>query len=240
MFPHLPSTQDVVKDKAAQGALEGLVIEALVQTQGRGRHGRVWVSESGNAFFSFLLRPVCRAEAVGPMALLAGLAVARAVRALVRNPEDVILKWPNDVLLAGKKCAGILIEAELQGPDIVWLIVGVGLNVCLAPLDNTVAVQDFSAVPLARAACIGHILENFSELYTAWHRNGFDVIRKEWLALSLPLGAELSVKMGQHIMKGTFQGLDPAGNLLLCQEEGGIKTITAGEVFLSGAEGQGE
>jgi BirA family transcriptional regulator, biotin operon repressor / biotin---[acetyl-CoA-carboxylase] ligase len=178
-----PSTQDALRARAREGAPEGLCIHALRQTSGYGRHGRVWEGLEGNLFLSFLLRPVCDAEQATQMALVTGEALAGAMRGWLDEPGILTLKWPNDVLLQGQKCAGILIESELApggGGAVEWLAVGVGVNLKAAPQGP------FSALSAhcARAPGVEEFRDVFlgvmAESYSRWQRDGFEAIRAQW------------------------------------------------------------
>ncbi|PYP59320.1 MAG: biotin--[acetyl-CoA-carboxylase] ligase [Gemmatimonadetes bacterium] len=127
LFRQLGSTLDALHDLGAQGAVAGTAVIAEEQTAGRGRDGRTWHSPAGGVWLGVLLRPG-RVE-LGVMSVRVGLAVADAVDALLGRPE-ARLKWPNDVLLAERKLAGILCEGRWQGEALQWLAVGVGVNVC--------------------------------------------------------------------------------------------------------------
>ena len=127
LFRELPSTLDAVHDLGAQGAAAGTTVVAEEQTAGRGRDGRTWHSPVGGVWLGVLLRPA-RAD-LGVMSVRVGLAVADAVDAVLGRAE-ARLKWPNDVLLAERKLAGILCEGRWQGDAVQWLAVGVGVNVC--------------------------------------------------------------------------------------------------------------
>jgi len=129
LFRQLGSTLDAIHELAAQGAPAGTVVVAEEQTAGRGRDGRTWHSPAGGVWLGMLLRPA-RAE-LGVMSVRVGLAVADAVDAMLGRVETR-LKWPNDVLLAEHKLAGILCEGRWHGETLQWLAVGVGMNVCNA------------------------------------------------------------------------------------------------------------
>ncbi|HEY6158658.1 MAG TPA: biotin--[acetyl-CoA-carboxylase] ligase, partial [Gemmatimonadales bacterium] len=135
VFRQLGSTLDAVHDLGGQGAAAGTTVIAEEQTAGRGRDGRSWHSPVGGVWLGMLLRPA-RVE-LGVMSVRVGLAVADAVDALLGRPETR-LKWPNDVLLAERKLAGILCEGRWQGEALQWLAVGVGANVC-NPIPGAVA-----------------------------------------------------------------------------------------------------
>ena len=122
------STNDVLRGMAEQGAMEGTAVVAQTQTHGRGRQHRPWHSPPGlGLYLSVLLRPPWAASESGALALLAGVAVAQALKQL--GLPDVKLKWPNDVLAGGKKICGVLIEPVLKGDHIEFAVVGIGVNV---------------------------------------------------------------------------------------------------------------
>ena len=126
VFRTLPSSLDAIHDVAAQGAPSGTVILAEEQTAGRGRDGRTWRSPVGGVWLAMLLRPPV--STAGALSLRIGLVVADVVDELLHAPRGQ-LKWPNDVLLEGRKVAGILSEGRWQGETLQWLAVGVGMNV---------------------------------------------------------------------------------------------------------------
>ena len=204
----LDSTQARAKELAAQSAQEGTCVQALAQNSGHGRHGREWVSPRGNLYLSFILRPKCEIRDMPQLSLVTALALAAVI-----NHDDLTLKWPNDILIGGKKCAGILLEREGDA-----LIVGVGVNTKSAP---------------EGAACVDvkrdQFLDQFDIFYQSCLAGGFAKIRAQWLEKSYAPGTKMSVKNGSHIIQGAFIGLDSTGNLLL-EREGEIKIISAGEI----------
>lgn len=103
------STQEILKGMARLEEPEGKVIHAFEQKNGTGRHGRPWISEKGNLYLSLLLRPECHAQKVTQFSLLTSLAIADSIQTYMTKPESLMLKWPNDVLISGEKCAGILL-----------------------------------------------------------------------------------------------------------------------------------
>lgn len=227
------STQDIAKDLASRGQAEGLVIHALEQNAGRGRHGREWVSESGNLYLSMLLLPACHAQKLGQLSLLTGLALARAVLPFLEKSDVLQLKWPNDVLLDGRKCAGLLLETELNAAgDVEFCVVGIGLNLVSAPQDIWASVADYSAKVPQVNEMRDLFLAEFGALYSEWMLNGFDGIAKDWLVAAHRKGTPLKVKVGEHVEDGTFHAIDDAGNLLLLDRASELKVISAGEVYL--------
>ncbi len=207
----LPSTQDVCRARARDGGQQGLVIQALNQSAGKGRHGREWVSSEGNLTFSFILRPDCDVKLIGQISVMVGVALAKTVG------NGAWLKWPNDVLIDEGKCAGILIDSDLSGQNVNWLVVGVGVNTLSAP-------EIGAALSAERDGFRDRLLENIAVYYARWRDSGFADIRVEWIEASYPKGTMLNV--------GVFEDLDEFGNLIVLDEQNQRETISAGDVYL--------
>src|SRR5690606_32282573 len=127
----LGSTQDALKAVASERP-EGFAVQARRQEGGKGRQGRQWISPEGNLYLSVLLKPAkVEAVHVGQLSFVAALAVAKTVASYLK--DGLMLKWPNDVLLAGKKCAGILLETDVKDGKVRWVAVGIGVNIASAP-----------------------------------------------------------------------------------------------------------
>ena len=233
----ITSTQDILKDRAASSEAQGLVIAAGEQTAGRGRHGRAWVSGKGNLYASLLLRPKIDPRESGQFALLTGLSVYQAVRTHLKEDVPLVLKWPNDILLDGRKCCGILVESDIAGDRLNWLAVGIGLNIETAAIAGSACLSDYAPAFPSAGDILGDILQKISDNDSLWQEQGFDAIRREWIERSFPSGQAISVKIGEKVESGAYQGLDPQGNLLmLCAQTGKEKVIAAGEVFPAGHE----
>lgn len=233
-FDNLSSTQETVKDRAAKGEAEGLVVQALEQTGGKGRHGREWVSPKGNLYLSILLKPDCDVRRLGEFSFIAALALYETVFEYVQDQSLVVLKWPNDVLLGGKKCAGILLESGLK-PDgkVDWLVVGIGLNIVSAPPIGS-ALADYAQNPPDIGLIRDKLLAHIDTYMSLWHSKGFNEIRRLWLSRAHKSGAPLQIKLGETLKQGYFHAIDEGGNLLLRLENGGIETITAGDIYAIG------
>jgi BirA family biotin operon repressor/biotin-[acetyl-CoA-carboxylase] ligase len=223
----LSSTQDALKALALTGAVEGACVQALQQESGRGRHGREWISPPGNLYISILLKPDCSAAEAGQISFVAALAVAKAIAAYMN--EALFLKWPNDVFLAGKKCAGILLESDIEKNKINWLALGIGVNISSAPPEGN-AVGKQVDVNAFRDTLLKH-LEHY---YALWRDEGFEKIRTEWLALAHPVETKIAVKSGSNSIEGKFRDIDADGNLLLEDAQRNIRRISAGDVLLTG------
>ncbi len=229
-YDSLPSTQDAAKEKAQAGAEQGLVVQALEQTGGKGRHGREWVSPKGNLYLSILLRPECQAQQAGQLSFVAALALSAVLDEYLDDKSQKILKWPNDVLLAGKKCAGILLETELSENKVEWLVIGIGLNVVSAP-DIGTALQDYTDKPLILDEIRDALLDHLGSYYALWRSKGFSEIRSLWLERAHKPGTELQIKLGERLNQSYFHDIDENGNLLLRSDSGEIQVITAGDVY---------
>ncbi|MFN3701788.1 MAG: biotin--[acetyl-CoA-carboxylase] ligase [Alphaproteobacteria bacterium] len=225
------STQELLKEMARMNEPEGKVVHAFEQSKGHGRHGRPWVSEKGNLYLSFLLRPDCQAQRITQFSLLTANALAETILSFIDEPEKLMLKWPNDVFLDGQKCAGILLETEIAACGAVrWLVVGVGVNIHNPPLDIGVGVQNFTKQSVDLLAFRDSFLKNMANAYSDWNTEPFDSIRQKWLSKAHKPGTPMKIKIGTQIEQGIFHDLDKEGNLMLQDGQQRIKTVSAGEV----------
>lgn len=221
------STNDEARRRAEAGGAEHgpLWITAERQTAGRGRRGRTWQTLDGNLAATLLLRP--KASPPAQLSFAAALAVADMVSAYAPQAA-VTVKWPNDVLLEGKKLAGILLEAGAG-----WLAVGVGINLANFP-DGTefpaTSVAAQGVTPPRPEAALALLAARFAHWQAVWEAHGFEPLRRAWLARAGGLGAAIRARLPHEEAHGAFEGIDGTGALLLRQPEG-LRAITAGEVF---------
>jgi BirA family biotin operon repressor/biotin-[acetyl-CoA-carboxylase] ligase len=222
------STNDDAKHAAESGAEEGLVVWALQQSAGRGRQGRQWQSPEGNLYCSILLRPKVALREWGKYSFVAALVLYEAVHFYVnaRGDKAVELKWPNDVLVNGKKISGILLESG-KG----YLAVGMGLNVRQMPENPIYPVTSFAAercdAPLDQI--LNKILEALDAWYSRMNKEGFAPIRTAWL--SRARRGVLRVRQPNGDIQGQFADLDEEGNLRLILADGTEKSFSTGDVF---------
>lgn len=225
------STQDIIKGMGRLHEPEGKVVQAFEQTKGQGRHGRPWISEKGNVYLSILLRPDCHASRVTQFSLVTALALSETIQNYMIEPERLKLKWPNDIQIDGEKCAGILLETELnENGGVKWLAIGTGVNISNPPIGMGVGVQDYSEQIIDLISFRNAYLKNMAILYNRWNRDEFDAIRKAWIEKAHAKDTPMEVKIGVQIERGFYHGLDEAGNLLLRDNEFRIKTVSAGEI----------
>lgn len=229
----LPSTSDLCRTLAAAGEPEGFAALARRQTAGRGSRGRDWQSPPGNLFLSALLRPREPARHAAQWSLLAGVALAEALSPRLPDPSALRLKWPNDLLLADAKLAGILVDSA-AGADggLDWLVIGVGANLAVAPEVPGRAVAALAEV--APAPPPEDVARDFLAALDVWRRrrllDGFAPIRAAWLARAPEIGAPISLRIGAETLGGGFAGLGEDGSLLM-QTGGRVHAFGAGEVL---------
>ncbi len=235
VYDSIDSTNEEARRLAVDGAPEGTVVWAREQTAGRGRRGRSWVSDAGNLYCSLLLRPDCHAYKAMQLSFVASLAMAEAIASVLPKGTFVNCKWPNDVLVEGRKVSGILLESQtvpLGGMD--WLVIGAGLNVNDHPED-----VEFPATSLKREGCkdvsVERMLETFCLRFLAgfvtWKNLGFQPTRKAWIRRAAWIGKEITVRLERETLRGEFKSLDKDGALILLQD-GNERRITAGDVFV--------
>lgn len=230
------STNLEARELADAGADEGTIVWAKRQEQGVGRRGRQWSSPEGNLYCSLILRPECDPSAAARLSFLTALAIRRAVTKFVKSGTDVHLKWPNDVLIEGRKSAGILLESKMK-PDgqMSYVIVGTGINISTYP-EHTDGLPAISLAKVGANVTVADFLSAyahaFHDLYMSWKRKGFAPIWEEWLAHATGLGERITVRLSNETLEGIFSDLDETGALILTMDSGERKMITAGEVFL--------
>lgn len=211
------STQEEAWRLIRRGTPNGTILTAEVQTAGRGRRGRGWDSPLGNLYASILLRGVERPH---ELSFVSGLAVADA---LDPYAEGVALKWPNDVLVDGKKIAGILIEAEEQS-----VVIGIGINLAHHPEG-----LPYPATDLAGRVTASELLPTLAHALAArldeWKTLGFRNVREAWLERAWRLGARVTIEVGGTKQRetGAFAGIDEEGALLL---DPGMRRVLAGSL----------
>ncbi len=209
-FETVISTNDT-----AVGLSPFTLVTADTQTGGRGRYGRQWISDRGNLFFSAVLPLDTQSADFMPFA--AGLAVVKAL-----HPLPVQLKWPNDVLLNGRKIAGILLERTDN-----TLIIGIGINLVTAPATGTL----YPAGHLSGAFSPTYLIERLADNLYQYSQTDWNTIRTKWLQQAVGLGQTITVRLAHETITGTFIDLSPAGALIL-QQGTATKHIVAGDIFL--------
>lgn len=233
----LPSTNERARTLAAKGFPEGLTVIAREQTAGRGRLGRDWTAPPGGLWMSVLLRPSLAPAEIAGITLTAAVAVAEAID--LAAGVAVGIKWPNDLLVGGRKVCGILTELAAEADRVNHVIVGIGINANLdrealpaaAPTPPTslrlAAGRDISLPRLAAA-----VLDRLEAWYGRFKAEGFEPVRRRWTELSVTLGQPVTVSLPGLTMAGTARELAPDGALILELPDGSRRTVAAGDVTL--------
>ncbi len=222
----LPSTQDAAIAAAKSGDPGRLAILAAEQTKGRGSRGRAWTGASGNLHVSALFRPEELAPQPGFWALMAGISLHECVAAYLPDTDALKLKWPNDLMHQGAKLGGILIDSAITAHGMLdWVVIGLGVNLRVAPTIEGRATAALAGAPIPPAALAAKLLQSFDH----WTLRPFQELRDAWLDRAQPIGTWLSITTGTSTCAGAFAGLADDGALLL---SGHATPITTGEVFV--------
>lgn len=237
------STNTEALARAAAGEAGPVWVMARRQTKGRGRSGRAWTSDPGNLYASLLQRLRCPQSVVHQLSLLSGVAVFDAVRAVAdAHPlPGLRLKWPNDVLIGGAKCAGILPESQHGGASgEVIVVIGIGINLSSHPDDlgrpaTHLAAHGMHVAPEQMLPTLAQAMATWLEVWDCG-RN-FAAVRAAWLERAGPLGEPITVNTGTERTFGNFLGLDGDGALLLRDHLGNDRRVAYGDVALGAAGG---
>lgn len=233
-FPEIGSTNAEALTRAAKGGEEQWIV-ADRQMAGRGRRGRHWVSDPGNLYSSLLLYDPAPAHLSPQICFVAALALHDASRDCLPALDDsrLLLKWPNDLMLDGKKIAGILVEGASAGERRA-VVTGIGVNCAHHPDGTPYPVTDFASVgfPLAPATLFERLAARMMDRLRQWRRgDGFADTRDAWAMRAHNIGQEVEVKTPERTIKGRFEEIDEDGALVLTLPGGHRELIRAGDVF---------
>jgi len=233
-YPRLTSTMDVAKREARQGTAEGTIVVADEQTAGKGRLKHVWLSPEGNIALSIILYPSL--PYLPFLVMLASLAVVHSIEAVTGLKSQV--KWPNDILINGRKVCGILIESEVRGDTVDYTIVGIGVNVNLRlsafPEIQSIATSLYDELgrEVSRLSLVQRLLVEIERLYLSLPAGRS--VYEEWRDRLVTLGKGVQVKSGETMYEGIAESVADDGSLLLRQSDGSLTRIVAGDVTLMG------
>jgi BirA family biotin operon repressor/biotin-[acetyl-CoA-carboxylase] ligase len=231
-YKSVNSTMEIARKLAKDGAVEGTVIIADIQTAGRGRSGRAWISPDGNLAMSIILHPPL--ENLSKLIMISSVAVVKSVK-MMTGIESTI-KWPNDIIVRGKKVCGILIENEMKGNSVNFSVVGIGINIDLNPVEfpeiSAVAtsLSQESSKEISKAELISVVLFELERQYLL-SQSGFDVY-SEWYKHIETIGKVIEVKSGETIVKGKAEAVTDKGNLILRHLDGTVSEIISGEITI--------
>jgi len=250
-FESIPSTMTIAHQLADEGAPEGACVWAQTQTAGKGRAGRVWTSPRGGVYLSLILKPLRPTSEIPQLALIAGLAAAEAIRDVAALSS--LIRWPNDLLIEGKKVVGILVEAstsdrrpqtsdnsETRNPqpetrNSTYAVVGIGMNVETDPKDlpdGAASLRQWCQPAPNRIRLAAAWLRHLARLYAAWNADGFAAIRPELLPWIGLFGQLVHITTAKESYQGQAVDLDESGRLLIRLDSGVLRPIDMGEVTL--------
>lgn len=227
------STQDVARAEVERGGPVGTAVLAEEQTAGRGRLGRAWVSPAGkNIYVTLVMRPP--APKLRVLSIVSPLAIAEALEGIGLAPR---LKWPNDVMVGGRKIAGILIETELSGDAVKYALVGIGLNVNF-DVEATPEIADTATSvrrELGRDASREELLAALLNVFEARYEQALegDAVYQVWRSRLETLGRRVRATLGERVEEGVAEDVDAEGNLLVRRDDGRLAVVEAGDVTLS-------
>jgi BirA family biotin operon repressor/biotin-[acetyl-CoA-carboxylase] ligase len=238
VFQETTSTNDVIDKLARDGIKEGVVVFAESQSRGRGRLGRKWLSPSRKGlWFSVLLRPGLRPHEATQLTVASATALRRAIQMHCRLKAEI--KWPNDILVAGKKVAGILTELHAELDCIKYVILGIGVDVNLSPADfpaelrnSVTSLKHESGAALSRADLAVTILRELDLDYGLLCTGRFASVANEWEAHCTTLGRNVVLRLGEREIRGRAESLSEEGALLLRTDHGHLERIIGGDVTL--------
>ncbi len=233
-FTETDSTNTRAKELAVRGAPDGALVLSEKQTKGRGREERNWFSPSRDGIYlSLILRPSIPPGEAPVITLLTAVAVAETLLSLTRL--KIAIKWPNDILVGGKKLAGILTEMTTQGDSIDYVVVGLGLNVNMPRFpddirDKATSILIETGKRFSRVRIIREYLKWYETYYEVFKNIGFEPIRKRWRELTNMIGQQITVEMIDKRYSGEVQDIDKDGALIITDRTGKSHRIIFGDV----------
>lgn len=241
-FDRVTSTNDLAREMAASGAVEGTIILAREQTAGRGRQGRSWSSPPGEGLYcSLVLRPNIKPAESPVITLAAAVAVAETLSIDFNLPVDI--KWPNDVEARGRKICGILVESAIENAELQYAVMGIGVNISQREFPDELKQSATSLlIETGRAIAADDFLSPLLDRLEQWYRKAItrsEEVIARWEKLSTyARGCRVSIESGDDIIGGVTQGLAASGALKIKMENGQLRQVVSGEVKLR-RKGQG-
>ena len=236
VFEETTSTSDVAERLAHDGVKEGMVVFAEAQTRGRGRLGRRWHSPPRKGlWFTVLLRPNLRPSSATQFVIAGAVALCRAIREQTGLQPDI--KWPNDLLVRGRKLAGILTEMNAELDHLNYLLLGIGVDVNLDAEDyppelralaTSLRLETGSSVN--RSGLAVSILRELDRAYRTIQAGQFAQLTEEWYRQCGTLGRQVAIRVGDRVLQGRAEALDDDGALLLRTQHGRIERVLGGDV----------
>jgi BirA family biotin operon repressor/biotin-[acetyl-CoA-carboxylase] ligase len=223
---------DAARQEALKGAVAGTVVIAGEQTEGRGRLKRKWLSPEGNIALSIILYP--DTAGLPYLIMIASLAAVKSIETVTGKKTQI--KWPNDILIDGKKVGGILIENEVRGNKVAYSIIGIGINVDLEVADYTdisttaISLTSKSVKDNMRVKIVRSLLTEFEKLYLKLPDE--KSIYKAWRDKLATLGKKVRAESGSRTIEGMAESVDESGALVIREADGRLTKVVAGDVTL--------
>lgn len=239
-YPSAPSTNVIAFDLGRGGCAEGAVVIADGQTGGKGRLGRIWASPPGvNLYTSIVLRPGIQPQNAAQLTFLAAVAVAETVKGFIRKSLEV--KWPNDILIDGRKAAGILLEMDTEPDRVNFVVVGIGVNLNMRRGDlqesikkTAVSLFDKTGVEIDRAEFSARLYSTFEKWYKIYGKAGFSPVLDEWKGYFGFAGRPVKINSVGASIEGVCMGVDADGALLVRVASGKVERVLSGDVVAGG------
>jgi BirA family biotin operon repressor/biotin-[acetyl-CoA-carboxylase] ligase len=236
-YDEVSSTNDIAKEVAKKSDKERIVILAETQTRGKGRLERQWVSPKGGIWLSIILRPKISPKEALKLTFITSSAVAKTIQQLFGLKAEV--KWPNDVLVNGRKICGILTEIETEKNIVEFVIIGIGIN---ADVDleafpreireTATSLKHELGYGVERKTLVNTVMQNFEHRYKRLSRGMWSLLLQEWKSLAAFLGKQVEVTSFDEVIVGEAWDVNDDGALIIRLENGVLKRVVAGDVIL--------
>jgi BirA family biotin operon repressor/biotin-[acetyl-CoA-carboxylase] ligase len=239
VFKETTSTNDIAARLARGRAPEGAVVFAEAQTKGRGRMGRTWLSPAGKGlWFTVLLRPAFSPQQATQLTVAAATALTRAITLQTGIVPEI--KWPNDIMIRGRKLCGILTEMSAEMDSLKEVLLGIGMDVNLEAADFPPPLRKIATSlrletgqPVNRAELAVVILRELDRDYDLVKKGEFDIVADQWREHCSTLGCQVAIRVGNRVIRGRAESLDDDGALLVRGPHGHLERIVGGDVAIS-------
>ena len=236
LYSETVSTNTLAMELASQGAPEGTTLVAETQTGGKGRLGRRWISPKGNLYLSVVLRPQIPTHKAPLITLMGAVATVSAIRTTCG--VQAAIKWPNDILVSGRKVGGLLTEMSAEPDRIRHIALGIGINVNMALEDlppdvreNATTVAAAAGKKINRTALLQQLLRDLDSRYRVLLKSEADILG-EWEELNTTIGRRVAVSGSTETLEGLAQGIDREGRLIVKLDDGSLRQVAAGDVTI--------
>jgi BirA family biotin operon repressor/biotin-[acetyl-CoA-carboxylase] ligase len=236
-YDNVPSTNEVAKEIAKKGSEEKIVVLSETQTSGKGRLGRSWISPKGGLWLSIVMRPRISLKEALKLTFITSSAVAKTIQQMFGLKTEV--KWPNDVLVKGRKICGILTETSTRESTVEFVVIGVGINANIdlkffpSSLRGSVtSLKHELGYAVRRKALTNNLLQNFEHRYKRLQQGRWIALLQEWKGMAAFLGEQVKVTSFDGVIVGEAWDVDEDGGLIIRLEDGVLKKVVAGDVTL--------